>query len=58
VRAYSSTAEQPAHNWLVTGSNPVGPTDGQLIARSPGLTRMARSLALLCAPEVAEHGFF
>ena len=26
IRAYSSTAEQSAHNALVAGSNPAGPT--------------------------------
>src|SRR5215469_8016266 len=29
LRAYSSAAERPAHNWLVAGSNPAGPTTHQ-----------------------------
>lgn len=34
VRAYSSMAEQGAHNALVAGSNPAGPTKDQLFQPS------------------------
>lgn len=37
VRAHSSAAEQGAHNLLVVGSNPTGPTNGFKMAEMPFL---------------------
>lgn len=36
-RAYSSAAERAAHNRLVAGSNPAGPTTTDFQDREPGM---------------------